>query len=304
MKFIFFAAAAALLAGCGASAPYSHVLVAPEGVDRWEPSGATVLNDRLWVATDREGFVAAYPLPLKEGPNTPDQSIKLVPTNSDGQPLESIKWEDVSPDLQGGFYLLESRARQVWHCKNPQEGCTQFESVDVEKQNADISTDFEATPSYFGMEALAFDGQVLWMGSRHVAYQENELAHPYVIVTSGNGPIRLTPIEKDGRRYALSGFAYADNQLWQTWSFEGEGDTKEDVSGFLALSSIGAEGQFSEPKICRTFEGKPEGVAIYNDKLIIVFDMDKARKHKGDDRFFELDPNEDYATIIPANCGN
>ena len=91
-------ALAGLLAACGggptpqpaaeASAPeveiappalHPHVLNAPEGVERWEPSGATVVGDKLWVVNDRGGWLAAYALPLAPGENMPAAAHQITP---------------------------------------------------------------------------------------------------------------------------------------------------------------------------------------------------------------------------------
>ena len=293
--------AAILLAGCGSRGPYSHILSAPEGVDRWEPSGAAVVGDHLWVATDRMGWLAGYRLPLADGENRPQISVKLIPTKN-GEPLENVKWEEVTPDLKGGLYLLDSRSRQVWHCADPGNACEQWAPVNVQAQNDDISSELLAVPNYFGMEALGYDGESLWLGSRHVAYTPDELARPFVVISSGKGPIHWTPFEDGERVYALSGFAFDGNHLWQTWSYEGEGDTTDDVSGLLALSDLDTQNQPGLPRLCRTFKGKPEGVAVYGSKLVIVFDMDKARKNPDGEHNFPIKATEDYATIVPAEC--
>ena len=89
------------------SSPDIIRITAPEGVDRWEPSGAVAHGDRLWVVNDRDGWLVAYDLPLKPGRNGPTVAHQVIV-----QPGK-IKFEGLAPVGDSGLLLLETMKRSV-----------------------------------------------------------------------------------------------------------------------------------------------------------------------------------------------
>lgn len=273
-------------------APEQKILKAPEGVDRWEPSGAAVLQDHLWVASDRAGHVARYPLPLGLI-NRPDLAHQLKPR--DGK----IKWEGLTTH-GGALYLLEAYGRQVWRCDDPEGGCPALRPAEPPiKPLWDRALD--ATP-YLGLEALSVDARgILWTGSRGYVVEGRFEISPQLISASEGW--RWIPPRIDGRALGLSGATHDDAGLWTTWSLEiNDDDTRVGVGGLLARAAVDPRtGRIGPGVIKARFNAKPEGVAIWRDHVIVVFDEDKSRK--GRVGGFRLSASEDYAVMVGIEGG-
>ncbi len=298
-------ALAALLTACGGAppAPTPHIdaatirIEAPEGVDRWEPSGATVRGDRLWIAHDRDGWLAAYALPLKPGVNRPvaAHAVKVNPGR--------IKFEGLAPDGEAGLLILETMQRSVWRCPDPAAGCPDIERVPVTDALANLEAAVPKPVRYITYEAIAHDGDRLWIGSR--GYETlDETFHPWAIVADPTGRTAYDgrPWIVDGRAYGLSDLASDDAGLWMTWSHESPGSTTADVAGLIARAELGDDGMPGRPVLCHRVAGKPEGIARYGDALLVVFDQDGDRKDPTDGRRFPLRQTEDIVQILPADC--
>jgi len=105
----------------------------------------------------------------------------------------------------------------------------------------------------------------------------------------------------EGRAYGLSGMVVEAEEIWMTWSYEDEGHSQESVAGLLMLSRMDPKGgAWGKPQLCEALEGKPEGIALWRDQLIIVFDQDRDRK--GGPEGFPLRPDQDFALTRPRRC--
>lgn len=298
------------LAGCGGApapvdppteadpfGPDAIRLVAPDSMDRWEPSGATVRGDRLWIVNDREGWLAAYGLPLKPGANAPAMAFALTPNPG------RIKFEGLAPYGDGGLLILETINRAVWRCPAPDAGCPDLEAVPVTAALDKLEATVPEPAQYTAYEAIASRGEQVWVGSR--GYQTaDDVFHPWAIITDPQGHMAYDgqPWVVDGRAYGLSDLSRDGDALWMTWSFEAPGGTTDDVSGLLARAELDAQGMPGAPVLCRRLRGKPEGIARYGDQLLVIFDQDADRKDPADPTRFPLRRNEDFVQVLPADC--
>jgi hypothetical protein len=303
----------ALLAGCSASrlesaprreaAPVAaspvpgFVLEAPAGVDRWEPSGAATLGDELWVANDRDGWIAAYGLPLRPGVNHPRKAWQLRTG------LARTKWEEVAPAPKGGLLLWEAIGRNLWACADPGAGCPDLVPVDSEPFRAALDAALPHAVEYVTVEGFACQGERLLFGTRGLVQKgrgdDAFECWPRVFSTSGEAALDGAPWIVDGKPYGISAMALDGDTLWMTWSFEAPlDDTRNGVSGILARAAIGPDGLPRQPAFCRLFEGKPEGLAVAGDQLVVVFDNDLRRKNPKSPGHFPVAGNQDFAEVI------
>ena len=278
-------------------------LLAPEGADRWEPSGAAVIGDQLWIANDRGGYLAKYPLPLPEsGTVSPTKAFALSP------PIKNrIKWEGLEAQADGSLLILEAISRSIWRCASPETGCPTLEPVDLSTIQDKIDALPPAPFKYVMLESvfLKSDAEVM-VGTRGYMPKRGP-AEPLAAFfsQSGEGPLFKHPkgLREGGRRYGMSGATADAKGLWTTWSSEREDSVRSrDLFGLIAHST--AKGSsWSAPQICHRFQAKPEGIARWRDQLIVVFDEDLDRKGGmiPSDRF-PLAANEDYVWSGPARC--
>lgn len=334
----------ACLAACGGSAPevkpepkpapepvkvevealHPHVIEAPTGVDRWEPSGAAVVGEKLWVVNDRGGWIASYALPLAAGVNKPSAAHQIAPERLDPVRTEAMsralapriakilakrmKWEDLAPDGKGGVLLLEAISRTVWRCGNPDAGCPELKPFDVSKANAKLESLLPMPVAYYSLEGLAVSGDRVLVGTRGLMPEDSndDDFRPWAIVVEPGGEHTYDgePWELEGRKYGISSLALDGDTLWMTWSYESDADgTKSGVAGVLAKAALDpTTGMPGKPEFCSMVAGKPEGLAVHGDALLVVFDNDKARKAKGDETRFDLTPAQDFARIIPKSA--
>ncbi len=263
---------------CPPAAPYRYVLGAPAGATLWEPSGATVDGDTLWVANDKDGRVAAYALPLGPGVNAPVRAFSVRPGGV------TPKWEALRRDANGQLLLLNANDRQVWRC-DPEVDCAGAVAVPVGPGAAALGAGVR-------LESLAIVGDRLWLGSRET---------PSKMADETGRLVSLGSMSPDGRSYKLSDALYVDERFYLTWSYEGAGSNAADVAGFLAVALPDAAGR-PDPttlRLCVALPGKPEGVGAWGDRLVVVFDEDAARKRPSDAAAFNLAPTSDFATVIP-----
>ncbi len=304
LSLLLLLATAALVTACGGAPSYPYVLQAPDGVERWEPSAAVRRGDLLWVVTDRDGWVAAYALPLKTGLNLPVRSMRLAPFEG------RIKWEGLAPLGDEGFLLLETMTRSLYRCPDPAAGCAGLERVDPARANAAIDALLPGQVEYVTLEGLAGEGDRVYLGARGYVAKGLTSADftSWSVVSLPDGTTTLGGAgwPHGGRSYGLSGMAADGSTLWMTWSFEDERDDRpEGVGGLLARAPIDpATGLPGRPRLCRTLDGKPEGIAVLDrDHLVLVFDDDKARKDPSRRDRFALTPTQDFATVLrKADC--
>jgi hypothetical protein len=278
---------------------HPFVLEAPRGVDRWEPSGDAVLANDLWVVNDRDGWIAAYPLPLHPGVNTPDHSYALKTG------LPRTKWEDAAPAPDGGLLLWEAVSRTLWHCGDPAAGCPDLAQVDSEAFRKALDAALPVPVEYVTVEGFARQGDRTWVATRGLVPRGQDPKTAFECwprLFGAQGPLAAfdgKPWMLDGHPYSISGLALDGDTLWMTWSYEAAADDSRDgVAGLLARAKLGPDGQPGPPELCRRFVGKPEGVALWNHELVVVFDDDLARKGVNDPRRFPLDPRQDFAEVL------
>ena len=86
--------------------------------------------------------------------------------------------------------------------------------------------------------------------------------------------------------------------LWVLWSHESSED-RAGRAGWLTRAELGPDGAPGVPQRCLALpQGKPEGVAVWGDQLVIVFDNDRASKDPKDPGRFRLLPNQDFGLVI------
>lgn len=287
-----------------------------KGAQKWEPSGVAREGEDLWVASDKDGWLARYALPLSPV-SEPVQVTQLK------LPLDNrLKWEGLELHPKGGLLLMEAISRSVWWCKDPKAGCTQLSRVEGGAVNDELNTLTERSFYYLMFEALTVIDGHAWVGVRGMnakpsADHEGGLV-PWIawarfgegggaaIIPPTSGP--LSAYVYEGRSYGLSGAVNdGDGGLWVTLSYEDEeGDTRASVSGLLAhlslpLTPAKLTGDSPQVKICARFALKPEGVTrSATGAPIVVFDVDADRKGEGPDHF-KLKRTEDYAWVAPED---
>jgi hypothetical protein len=331
-------AVASLLCACGGAPPaapeppeptpaaraapiHPHILEAPPAVQRWEPSGAAIRGDKLWVVNDRGGWLVAYDLPLKAGINKPTAAHEILPKRLDPVRTEMmaralapkiakilaqrLKFEGLAPDGEKGLLLLEAISRTVWRCADPEGGCPTIEPVDIQKSNARLESLLPVPVAYYSLEGVAGGAKPL-LATRGLMPENanDDDFRPWAIVVDGDGEATYdgTPLtDAAGRKYGISDIARDGDTLWMTWSYEVDADqTTTGVAGLLARAEIDPKTGLPGPaRVCAPLVGKPEGLAVHGDDLVVVFDNDKARKAPGDATRFELTAAQDFARVVP-----
>ena len=287
-----------------------------KGVEKWEPSGVARIGEDLWVVSDKDGWLARYPLPLSPI-SEPTQVTQLK------VPLDNrLKWEGLEVHPEGGLLLMEAISRSVWWCKDPKAGCTELSRLEAGAINDELNTLAHRPFYYLMFEALTvIDGRA-WVGVRGmnakpsadhegglvpwIAWASFGAGEPQPIIPPAQGGAPAFTYE--GRSYGLSG-AVNDGEggLWVTLSYEDEeGDSRASVSGVLArlklpLSPTKLTGEAPELSVCARFELKPEGVTLSaTGAPIVVFDVDADRKGDTPERF-NLKRTEDYIWVAPQD---
>ena len=276
-------------------------LQAPAGVNRWEPSGAAVIGDELWIVSDRGGRLAAYSLPLPEGAHRPIRSFTLE------LPLENrLKLEGLELQADGSLLILEVISRSLWRCAAPLEGCPSLERVDLSAAQPRLDALPPRPFKYVMLESVLVAGGERYVGTRGYMPREGEAQTLTAILNPTGAHFFSRPegFVLDGRSYGLSGATATGEGLWTTWSSEKEDSVRSrDLFGLVAYSAGATASEWGTPTPCYRFQAKPEGVARWRDQLIVVFDEDKDRKGGSipSDRF-PLEGSEDYAWSGPARC--
>ena len=293
------------------------------GVKKWEPSGVALSQGKLWVVSDKDGWLASYPLPLK-AVSEPSYTAQLK------TPLDNrLKWEGLEAHPEGGLLLMEAISRSVWWCKSPSEGCPQLKRYELQATNNRLN-ELAGRPFYYIMfEALTFIDGAPWVGVRGMnakpsADHEGGLLPWIAWLRAGElspqaeaeglippqGTLEQSAFKYQGRSYGLSGAVRDGAGLWVTLSYEDEdGDSASSVSGLLAylklpLSSDSLTGASPRAKICAEFELKPEGVTLLESGApLVVFDVDADRKGDRPDQF-QLKLTEDYAWVAPSSLSS
>ncbi len=312
-----------LCCACGGAPEALSVLQAPEGVERWEPSGAVAIGEQLWVVNDKDGHIAAYALPLKPGVNTASAGHKIDYTRMDPvrtallsghlseakakEMAKRLKFEGAAPSGEKGMLLLEAISRSVWRCPEPEKGCPELRPVDTAAANDAMDKKLPEPVTYLSLEGLAAHGERVWVGSRGFMPKgkDGDAYRPWPVIGTAEGELAWdgSPQTRGGKAYGLGAMVADEGGLWLSFSHERETDPrKSGVAGLLARATIDpATGLPGAPTQCRDLPGKPEGLARWGEWLIVVFDNDRARKGKGDPTRFQLGHDQDYALMLKAS---
>ncbi len=283
------------------------LLKANKGNDRFEPSGVAVIDDFAWVVSDRDGWVVAYEIDAlqKGGKHKAKKALQLnIPGGG------RTKWEAVEWDGKRGLYLLEAISRSIWYCPTVDDQCkglVQKDSTLVQNHLNEIyQKKLGSDLNYLMLEGLALDIQKdeLYLGLRGF-HSKSKGYTPSSLLISLKGNLILSMdqgLEIDGVSYGLSGVTMhregSKLYFWMTWSFENESDTtQKGVGGKLIQwvvdeSELKGELKKEQLKLCHSFAYKPEGISVFENKIIVVFDEDKDRK-----KDFHLTKKQDYAWI-------
>lgn len=284
---------------------FPHILDAPPGVDKWEPGGAAVIpgERRLWVVNDKAPVMAAYALPLVPGRNAPVAHVRIT------RPIDRLKLEAIRFHPKHGLLLLDAFGRRVLAGVTFAADGEPLFDFEVKHLSAPAAA-FDALPpvevEYLSVESLAVIGDRVWSGVRgYEPIGHDDALTPLSAYASADGSVRHRAVRHHGgRTYGLSDALCPPglpDRCFETWSAEREtGNTPADVSGLLTVSPL-VDGVIGEPRICRVFPGKAEGVARDRDTLIVVFDNDSRRKRPGDPARFPLELTQDYATTLPLS---
>ena len=266
------------VADCVDTSPYPTILGAPAGSATWEPSGLAVLGARAWVANDKDGVVAGYPLPLHDGVNVPDVSFAVRPNGV------TPKWEALRVDAAGNLLLLNANDRSVWRC-DPALSCANPQLVPLPAAVAGLGA--------VRYEALAVAGPRIWLGSRTTpSRMADDLGN---VVNLGNPSL-------GGHTYQLSDLVESGGRFYLAWSYENAaGTTTADVAGLVAVLDEDAQGRpvLASLRVCRTLAGKAEGLDVDGTDLIVTFDEDASRKGIGVATKFQLTTPQEFATRVP-----
>ena len=273
-------------ADCVDGSTYPSILSAPAGAVAWEPSGVAVLGNRLWVAGDKYGWVAAYTLPLVAGANAPVASFQFLPGGA------TPKWEAVRVDANSNLLLLDATGRKVWRC-NPATNCAAA---------ADVTPALASTAlGAVRYETLVLAGLRTWLGTRTPNPPAASSNSSKMADDLGNVVTFAAPVV-NGRPYQLSDGVFTNGRFYLTWSYEAGGATINDVSGLLTVVMPDAQGR-PDPatlRICRALTGKPEGIDRDGTDLVVVFDEDGGRKTPLGT--FTVNQVQDFSTRVPLSA--
>lgn len=294
-------------------------LGAPKGLDRFEPSGAAVVDGVLWVVNDRDAWLVGYALtdlpPAGTGVSAADgPPPRLTPKHARLLTEKKSKFEGLSPEASGGMLAVETFGSQVFRLGLPLIGpvAPAPELLNVDEARDALQADVALGYHWITWEAVARapDGRVL-VGRRsyNAAGQGPNAFTPAPRVAAADGALAaIGPSEgwKVGDRvFSLSDMAAVEDGYWMTLSFED--DTRHgaaSVAGLLAFAPRDPQTGLPGPvRLCGALPGKPEGVAVWGRQLFVVFDHDADRKRGGDNAAFELDRDEDLLWVLPARCG-
>lgn len=298
----------------------------PKQVSRWEPSGIVSSAEGLWVASDREGWITYYKLPLKQGDNQPHLAHKLSPKVDNRIKWEGLEWERNQEGQVTALLLLEAISRTVWRCDSPHEGCPRLDKVTLDPVNQLLNKSVPTPFKYIMFEGLAYHEQEVLIGVR--AFQDKKTGlKPWSLLSNLQGKLLLDarePVSYEDNKYGLSGVSFdAKNQgFWLTWSYENEeGSIQESVKGLLSFAPLKfAKNKHDKPQgepsnleygdkrldhtlnvgnqICAVFQMKPEGVSVNEQgDVFVVFDEDLDRKDAEtfkDTKRFPLEDNQDF----------
>jgi hypothetical protein len=274
---------------------------------RFEPSGAVWdrLGNRYIIFNDKDDEPPVYIYKYNEVPGELELVDTLIIQNEDGAPIKVKKFEDASASLakDGVIYAITACDREdsaynvLLRVTLSQVGKPVFEEVPGFKEALTKLRELLGVP-YMKIEAMALSpgDKYLYLGIREVGA---EYKHPQRVVMiwriglegGSTRPEKVFEMETRwilGRVEGISALEYdpIKGRYLMLTSFEGEGNSKEDVGGHLwALDRESLEhrdgGIFGKAALLASFSHKAEGVSIDgHGRLLIVFDDDASRKEK------------------------
>ena len=218
-----------------------------------------------------------------------------------------IKWEGLAPHGEKGVMMLEAISRAVWTCADPEGGCPVLEPLDIAKANQQIEAMLPGPVAYYSLEGIASKGDQILLATRGLmpedAGEDDFRPWPVVVKPTGESVYDGKPWNNGGKDFGISDIALDGDVLWLTWSHEVESNnTSEGVAGILGRAALDPKtGLPGPPKACTELKGKPEGLAVHGDNLVVVFDNDRARKGTDPSRF-AITPAQDFARVVPKSA--
>jgi hypothetical protein len=323
--------------------PHPYVLEAPKNIDRWEPSAAVVIGDRLWVANDKPvkagdrtwGVLAAYDLTAiktwKQLRAACKKNKDLKEGKCDGNKPVDVAFIAGGNKIEAGALL---KGDGVWWdtignknvvCLGHKQELCAFDRLS-RPSDKDLRKLVEAKAGvnpkdleYVTVEALAVIGNQNWVGVRKYKKKSSEKEVYWTAIVDHKGALAWGggKLALDGKLFAVSDLFADSDGLWVTLSYEKLGkdnDKREDVDGRLAWVELTDDGSLLSMRLCMdpnnasqplVLAGKPEGIAVFGEKLAVVYDSDKDRKEGNpkDGNGFPIRSNQDYLELIQKpNC--
>ncbi|HEY8190251.1 MAG TPA: hypothetical protein VIF12_06160, partial [Micavibrio sp.] len=248
-----------------ASHSHTYILNAPKLIDQWEISAAVIIDNKLWVASDKPlkagaqvaGILAAYDLSSLQNWEELRKRCRtetdLNEGKCDGNNPVDIAVVPQAGKLEGAALLPENNVLWWDTIKNRANICfnTHQESCsaspvpftfpdnrklrEIVKANTGLA---EKDIEYVSVEGLALSGNHFWLGVRRYKHKEQgEIYWTAVVdqdgtISWGGGPLVL-----DGKPFSISDLTADRTGLWATLSYESleTGNNKRsDVEGRLA----------------------------------------------------------------------
>lgn len=293
---------------------------------RFEPSGAAWdrLKDRYIIFNDKDDEPPVYIYEYNKMPGKLEIVDSLIMQKEDGAPIQVKKFEDASASLakDGVIYAVTSCDRDnnaynmLLRITLSQVGKAVFEEVPCFKEALRELRELLGV-KYMKIEAMALSpgDKYLYLGIREVGaeykYSQRIVMIWRIGLESGSmRPEKVFEMETRcilGRVEGISSLEYdpIKGRYLMLTSFEGEGNSKEDVGGHLwALDRESLEHKDGDvpgkAALLASFSHKAEGVSIDGrGGILIVFDDDASRKEKDEKKAreqnrFNIKQNQAY----------
>jgi hypothetical protein len=313
------------LCGCSSGIPVEDAYLTIKGprarTARFEPSGLARQGENLFVFNDKNDEPPVYLYQLK-GSLSLIENIPLL--TKDGLTIEARKFEDASASRNGSqaIYAVTSYDRPdpaynriIKISLRPGGGWSSEILPELGAKLAELRERLN-TP-YMKIEAFALsrDDRVAYVGVREIGPSYKEPSYVVMIwrfpVAVGGDPLEkvleVDTVKRIGRAEGISALEYDGfrKRYLMLTSYEGEGI--DALGGHLwAISEERLEGETDDGdiEVIRSFQHKPEGIAVAKDgTVIVVFDDDSARKEGDPERAdregkFNVYQNEAFYSVF------
>ncbi len=282
------------------------------GSGRFEPSGAVLLGNTLWVASDKplvanhSALASAFYKEVWDRPILTESVPTPLDQGAKGPKLEAGAWDAASQRI---IWWSTTSQRPI-SCDAAMKGCVEGDSIKP-ALHAAAKSEAGAEIVYVSVEGLALVEGETWLGTRRYATAAGATLWPRVL--KDDGRVLWEPgskVEHGGHEFSISDLHLDDkDRLWMLWSYEAEAaKTRADVGGFIALATL-EDGRVSSVRRCtEVFEGKPEALVYRQgnkrEELWVLFDNDDDTKDPEgkDPQRFPLRLDQDYLweTALPS----